>query len=89
MSSGLMPSSEPPSVVIERVGRDDPMVERLLANEDDRYSDYHLEVFESALERHFQVEERLELRSGTRILYAASPRGRRRCLRPGPTARRR
>ncbi len=61
-------------LVIEWVGRDDPMVKRLLANKDDRYSDYRPEVFESALERHFQVEERLELQSGTRILYAATPR---------------
>lgn len=59
-------------LVIEFVERDDPMVQRLLANKDDRYADYDRAVFEASLERHFRVEERLELDSGTRILYAAT-----------------
>lgn len=61
-------------LVIEFADRDDPMVKRLLANKDDRYRDYHQDVFEAALDRHFHVEQRLVLSSGTRILYAATPR---------------
>lgn len=62
-------------LVIEYVSRDDPMVKRLLANKEDHYRDYRQEVFEAALERHFRVEDRMELASGTRMLYAAVARG--------------
>lgn len=62
------------NLVIEFVDRGDPMVKRLLANKDDRYRDYDRDVFEAALDRHFQVEESLELGGGNRILYAAKSR---------------
>jgi SAM-dependent methyltransferase len=58
-------------LVIEFVAREDPMVQRLLLNKDDRYADYALERLEQALSRNFQIESRLELKSGTRTLIHA------------------
>jgi hypothetical protein len=61
-------------LVIEFVSRDDPMVQQLLRNKEDIYWDYNLDYFESCLDRLFQVNEKLELSSGTRTLYYARPR---------------
>lgn len=62
------------NLVIEFVDRGDPMVKRLLANKDDHYRDYDRRVFEASLDRHFEVEDSLELRGGKRVLYAAKSR---------------
>jgi hypothetical protein len=62
-------------VVVEFPSREDPMVARLLAaKRGDAHPDYDRSHFERCLERHFDVERREELSSGTRILYRASPR---------------
>jgi SAM-dependent methyltransferase len=63
------------SLVIELPTRDDPMVRRLLAGKGpDANPDYETDTFERALERHWRVERREVLPSGTRILYGAAPR---------------
>ncbi|HSR52807.1 MAG TPA: class I SAM-dependent methyltransferase [Acidobacteriota bacterium] len=59
------------SLVIEFVSKEDPMVEALLRNKPDQYDDYDEAVLEKCLQDHFQVRERTELSSGTRVLYLA------------------
>ena len=62
------------TLVVEFAGRDDPMVERLLARKrDDAHPDYETANFERELRRRFEVARRDEL--GTRTLYEARPRG--------------
>ncbi|MDX1645124.1 MAG: class I SAM-dependent methyltransferase, partial [Thermoanaerobaculia bacterium] len=61
-------------LVIEWVGRSDPMVERLLLNKEDLFRDYERETFDRLLEERFEVLERHELDSGTRVLVLARPR---------------
>lgn len=63
-----------PHLVIEWVGRDDPMVIGLLRNKEDIYTDYSLEGFEAALNQRFEVLNRETLPSGTRILFEAKRR---------------
>jgi len=61
------------SLVIEFVGKEDPMVQQLLLNKDDTYDDYNRSFFESCLNKFFQVQSRQELPGGTRVLYYATP----------------
>jgi hypothetical protein len=62
------------ALVIEFPTREDPMVQRLLAAKGPRANpDYETDAFERALERHWRVERREALPSGTRILYRAVP----------------
>ncbi len=63
------------AVVIEYVGKDDPMVQTLLLNKPDQYWDYDREPFERRLEELFEVVRREELKSGTRFLYLVTPGG--------------
>ena len=63
-------------VVIEYVSKQDPMVEKLLLNKRDDYSDYEQEFFENCLARRFQVVRKVDLPSGTRALYYARPMSR-------------
>ncbi|MFC2074896.1 methyltransferase [Bdellovibrionota bacterium] len=63
------------SLIIEFVTKDDEMVKTLLRNKEDIYTDYELGPFESLLSNHFNIEKRLEVKSGTRILYYASNKG--------------
>jgi len=56
-------------LVIEFIGPDDPMAQRLLANQDIDYPDYQQPLFESALARHFEIKEKQPLGSRNRILY--------------------
>ena len=58
-------------LIIEFISKDDPMVQRLLLNKDDTYTDYHREAFEGYLQRWFRVETQAELPGGTRFLYHA------------------
>ena len=63
------------ALVIEFVGRDDPMVRRLLApKREGMHADYAQEPFERRLTEAFHVERREPLASGTRVLYFARPR---------------
>ena len=58
-------------LVIEFISKQDPMVQRLLLNKDDTYSDYTLEAFEHHLQQRFRIVRREELPGGTRALYHA------------------
>jgi len=58
-------------LVVEFVAREDPMVKKLLLNKEDRYADYDRDRLERALGRHWALERRLDLASGTRTLYHA------------------
>lgn len=59
------------NLIIEFVTKDDAMVQQLLGNKDDIYTDYEKGTFERALGRNYRIERRDELRSGTRTLYYA------------------
>ena len=61
-------------LVLEFVGRADPMVERLLRNRGDQEFDYSEEAVRAALERHFGPVTHETLASGTRTLYHCRPR---------------
>jgi hypothetical protein len=60
------------SLVIEFVGRDDEMVETLLANKDDQYSDYRPEIFRALLAERFDIRDEHPLKGGKRIIYFAT-----------------
>jgi SAM-dependent methyltransferase len=62
------------ALVIEFVGKDDPMVERLLLDKIDNYDDWTRPAFEAALGEAFEIVDRAALASGTRFLYLARPR---------------
>jgi SAM-dependent methyltransferase len=61
-------------LVIEFVGREDPMVRRLLRDKEDAFADYDAGHFEHVLEGAFEVRTREVLPSGNRILFHATPR---------------
>ena len=61
-------------VVVEFAHRDDPMVERLLANKrPGAHPDYELEVFDRLLRDSFEIVESLPLPSGMRTLDLVRP----------------
>jgi SAM-dependent methyltransferase len=63
------------ALVIEFPTRDDPLVQRLLARRrEDANPDYERGSFERSLNDLFDVEENVELSSGTRVLYRVHPR---------------
>lgn len=62
-------------LVVEFAGRDDPMVQRLLARKkDDAHPDYTAESFERELLKRFEITRREPLASRFRTLYEARPR---------------
>jgi ribosomal protein L11 methylase PrmA len=66
-----------PELVVEFPTRDDPQVKRLLrAKRAGIFDDYDLPQFESALTDRAKVVRRIELPSGTRVLYHVSRNGR-------------
>jgi len=60
------------SLVIEFVGREDEMVQTLLANREDQYDDYHPENFRRLLAAHFDIREEQELKGGKRRIFFAT-----------------
>ena len=60
-------------VILEFVGRDDPMVQRLLRNRRDQEFDYSEPALGAALERHFGDVRHETLASGTRTLFHCRP----------------
>ncbi|WEX08829.1 hypothetical protein [Chelativorans sp. AA-79] len=60
------------SLVIEFVGREDEMVQTLLANRDDQYDDYHPGVFRELLSVHFDIQAEEPLKGGKRHIYFAT-----------------
>jgi hypothetical protein len=64
------------SLVIEFPTREDPMVKKLLGpKREGLHPDYERESFERVLAEAFDVERRERLKSGTRLLYFARPKG--------------
>ena len=62
------------TLVVEFVGKTDPMVQRLLRNQADIYDDYDDSTFEEHLRRRFDVERSEELIPGRRRIYEACRR---------------
>jgi hypothetical protein len=62
-------------LVIEFITKEDVMVQRLLLNKDDTYTDYNREAFERYLQQYFRIKSRAELPGGTRFLYHAATAG--------------
>ena len=60
-------------VILEFVGRDDPMVKRLLLNRRDQEFEYSDAALGAALGRHFGAVTHETLASGTRTLYHCQP----------------
>jgi len=58
-------------LVIEFIAKEDSMVQRLLRNKEDHYSDYRQEYFEECLSAAFDLFRHERLASGTRTLYYA------------------
>ncbi len=64
------------ALLIEFPTREDPMVQKLLSRKRaGLHPDYERECFERCLHEAFDVRRSERLRSGTRILYFATPRG--------------
>ena len=61
------------TVVLEWVDRHDPMVQQLLQNRTDVFSDFHYELFLSAINQHFRVAQNVELPGGSRRLFLLEP----------------
>lgn len=62
------------SLIIEFVGRDDEMVQTLLANREDQYDDYHPENFRTLLQAYFDIRDHRDLKGGKRRIYFATAR---------------
>lgn len=59
-----------PVVVLEVPHRDDPMVQRLLAHKAaGLHADYEVGTIEAMIERHFRIDERIELPGDTRTIF--------------------
>ncbi len=63
-----------PRLVVEFVARDDPMVQRLLSDKPIEHEGYSTAGFDEAAMKHFRVEARQEVGSGTRVLYSLARR---------------
>ncbi len=61
------------AVVVEFVTREDEMVQQMLRNREDNFSDYHLAGFEALLPSRFGVVERALLKDGRRVIYFLQP----------------
>jgi hypothetical protein len=60
------------ALVIEFVGREDEMVQTLLANREDQYDDYNPENFRALLTAHFDIRAEEPLKGGKRHIYFAA-----------------
>ena len=60
-------------MLVEFVTREDEMVQRLLRNREDIFSDYDLERFESLVRSRFTIVERQPLKDGQRLIYHLEP----------------
>lgn len=58
-----------PSLIIEFVPKEDPMVRKLLANRDDIFHDYDTGAFEAAFGRGFEIVRKASVAGTSRILY--------------------
>lgn len=62
------------ALVIEFVGREDEMVQILLANREDQYDDYHPQIFRELLAARFEIRAEEDLKGGKRRIYFAEPK---------------
>ena len=62
------------TVIVEFVDRDDEMFAKLAENKRDDYADYTLENFQSEVDKHFTVEDRMGLKGGKRVLFVLEPK---------------
>jgi hypothetical protein len=60
-----------PHLVIEFVGKADPMVQALLRNRIDEFADYSESAFEKLLSNRYAILSQEQLAGGTRRLYFA------------------
>ena len=60
--------------IIEFVSRDDEMFVKLVQHKSEDYPDYTFEHFQSAVGKHFTVEDRIALKGGKRELLLIQPR---------------
>ena len=61
------------AVVLEYVGRDDEMFQKLLENKREDYADYNDENFQSNIRKNFSVRDQLKLKGGLRELLLLEP----------------
>ena len=61
-------------VIIEFVGREDEMTQKLLLNKEEQYADYNLLAFEEDVHKRFIVKDTWLLKDGMRKLYFLEPR---------------
>jgi hypothetical protein len=61
-------------LVVEFVGKEDAMVQRLLLNREDIFTEYDRANFESLLDPYFQIKKKIPLVGGGRWLYHAVPK---------------
>ena len=62
------------TVIVEFIGRDDEMFGKLAENKREDYADYTSENFQSEVERHFVIEERMGLKGGKREMLLLKPK---------------
>jgi len=56
-------------LVIEYVSRKDEKVKTLLRNKEDKYQDYSRDSLQVNLNRHFEIQKKLEVNNGDRTIY--------------------
>ncbi len=61
------------TVILEFVGRDDEMFQKLLENKREDYADYTAENFVAAVGKRFAIRDRLDLKGGKRELFLLNP----------------
>jgi SAM-dependent methyltransferase len=64
-----------PALIVEFVGRDDPMVRRLLATREDVFTDYHEAGFWAAFGRHWGILDEQPIPGTARTLFRMVRRG--------------
>ena len=62
------------TVIVEFIGRDDEMFATLAENKREDYADYTAENFQSEVERHFTIEDRMGLKGGKREMLLLEPK---------------
>ena len=61
------------TVILEFVGREDEMFQKLLENKREDYADYNAASFEAEIRRRFSIGDRLKLKGGARELFLLHP----------------
>jgi hypothetical protein len=56
-------------LIIEWVPKEDSQVQKLLANRQDIFTNYHMEGFESSFEYYFNIREKSTITDSPRVIY--------------------